>query len=157
MLQSKFRRNAKQRRAFTLVELIVVLVILAVLLVVIVPRVTSYVSNARETATQNSASAVLHAAELYIVDRERDGLSPDGTFTSGGEKTLDSYLDNLDDNDSYTITIATASTSEHSITGTYVSGNLSVAIPSPFHPWKSPKKLTRHPLQAPIATGIRYQ
>lgn len=62
-----------RRAAFTLVELIVVLAILAVLLIVIVPRVTGYVSEARETAAQNNASAILRAAELYVVDQEGDG------------------------------------------------------------------------------------
>ena len=120
----------KQRSAFTLVELIVVLAILAVLLVMIVPRVTGYVSEARETAAQNSAAAILRAAELYVVDRERDGLDPEGTFTNGGTPTLDSYIDNLDADDSYTITITyNEEKSQYDITGSYTSGDITIAIP----------------------------
>lgn len=118
----------KRRPAFTLVELIVVLAILAILLVVIVPRVTGYVSEARETAAQNNASAILRAAELYVVDQERDGLNPEGTFSNGGE--LDSYIDNLDASDSYTLTIAhNDESSQYDISGSYTSGDITVTIP----------------------------
>lgn len=124
------KRHSAKRRAFTLIELIVVLAILAVLLVVIVPRVTGYVSQARETAAKNNASAVLRAAELYVVDRERDGANPAGTFTNGSEKNLDSYLDNFDEADSYSITIDKAANSKYKITGIYTSGDITIAIPT---------------------------
>lgn len=121
-----------RRAAFTLVELIVVLAILAVLLIVIVPRVTGYVSEARETAAQNNASAILRAAELYVVDQEGDGRDPAGTYTNGGGEgaTLDGYIDNLDADDSYTITITyNEENSQYDITGSYTSGDITIAIP----------------------------
>ena len=120
--------NKHQRTAFTLVELIVVLAILAVLLVVIVPRVSGYVTNARETAAQNNASAILRAAELYVVEQERDGLTPAATLSSGGD--LDSYIENLNDEDSYQLTLTyNVATSQYDISGTYTSGGYTVAIP----------------------------
>ena len=98
-----------RRAAFTLVELIVVLAILAVLLIVIVPRVTGYVSEARETAAQNNASAILRAAELYVVDQEGDGKDPAGT---------------------YTLTIVyNDDSSQYDISGSYTSGDITVSIP----------------------------
>lgn len=119
----------RQRSAFTLVELIVVLAILAVLLVAIVPRVSGYVSSARETAAQNNASAIMRAAELYIVEQERDGLTPQTTLTNGGD--LDPYIENLNDGDTYSLTLThNATTSQYDITGTYTSGKYTVAIPS---------------------------
>ena len=121
-----------RRAAFTLVELIVVLAILAVLLIVIVPRVTGYVSEARETTAQNNASAILRAAELYVVDQEGDGRDPSGTYTNGGGEgaTLDSYIDNLDASDSYTLTIAhNDESSQYDISGSYTSGDITVTIP----------------------------
>ena len=120
-----------RRAAFTLVELIVVLAILAVLLIVIVPRVTGYVSEARETAAQNNASAILRAAELYVVDQEGDGRDPAGTYTNGGEgATLDGYIDNLDEKDSYTLTIVyNDDSSQYDISGSYTSGDITVTIP----------------------------
>lgn len=121
-----------RRAAFTLVELIVVLAILAVLLIVIVPRVTDYVSEARETAAQNNASAILRAAELYVVDQEGDGRDPSGTYTNGGGEgaTLDGYIDNLDEKDSYTLTIVyNDDSSQYDISGSYTSGDITVTIP----------------------------
>ena len=118
-----------RRAAFTLVELIVVLAILAVLLIVIVPRVTGYVSEARETAAKNNASAILRAAELYVVDQEGDGKDPAGTYTNEGA-TLDSYIDNLDEKDSYTLTIVyNDDSSQYDISGSYTSGDITVTIP----------------------------
>lgn len=121
-----------RRAAFTLVELIVVLAILAVLLIVIVPRVTGYVSEARKTAAQNNASAILRATELYVVDQEGDGKDPAGTYTNGGGEgaTLDGYIDNLDEKDSYTLTIVyNDDSSQYDISGSYTSGDITVTIP----------------------------
>lgn len=119
----------RQRSAFTLVELIVVLAILAVLLVAIVPRVSGYVSSARETAAQNNASAILRAAELYIVEQERDGLAPQSPLTNGS--ALDPYIENLNDEDTYTLTLTyNTTTSQYDISGTYTSGKYTVSIPS---------------------------
>jgi len=119
----------RQRSAFTLVELIVVLAILAVLLIAIVPRVSGYVSSARETAAQNNASAILRAAELYIVEQERDGLTPQSPLTNGS--ALDPYIENLNDEDTYTLTLTyNATTSQYDISGTYTSGKYTVSIPS---------------------------
>lgn len=116
------------RPAFTLVELIVVLAILAVLLVVIVPRVTGYVGNARETAAQNNASAIMHAAELYIVEQDRDGKTIATQLENGG--ALDPYIENLDPDDHYTLHIAyNDETRNYDITGSYVSGDITVSIP----------------------------
>lgn len=118
----------RRRTAFTLVELIVVLAILAVLLVVIVPRVTGYVTDARETAAKNNAAAILRAAELYIVEQERDGNDVAAALTNGGE--LDAYIDNLDDNDQYSLTIHyNSDTAQYDITGSYSSGTITVRIP----------------------------
>ncbi len=121
--------NKHQRTGFTLVELIVVLAILAVLLVVIVPRVSGYVTSARETAAQNNAAAILRAAELYIVDQERDGQTPAATLSSGGD--LDRYIENLNDEDSYQLTLTyNTTTSQYDISGTYTNGSCTVSIPA---------------------------
>ncbi|MEE0435827.1 MAG: type II secretion system protein [Peptococcaceae bacterium] len=121
-------KKNQQRPAFTLVELIVVLAILAVLLVVIVPRVTGYVGNARETAAQNNASAIMHAAELYIVEQDRDGKPVAAELENGG--ALDAYIENLDADDRYTLHISyNESTRNYDISGSYTSGEITVTIP----------------------------
>lgn len=120
--------NKQQRPGFTLIELIVVLAILAVLLVVIVPRVSGYVTNARETAAQNNASAILRAAELYIIEQERDGQPPAATLSNGG--ALDSYIENLNDGDAYQLTLTyNTATSQYDISGSYTTGSYTVSIP----------------------------
>lgn len=130
----------KKRAAFTLVELIVVLAILAVLLVVIVPRLTGYIASARETAVKNNAASILKAAELYTIERERDGLSPQ--TASGSPLTrgsaLDSYIEKLDEDDTYSISISKNSSSQYEITGSYTSGDFTVSIPDMTVSQKSP-------------------
>lgn len=118
----------RPRAGFTLVELIVVLAILAVLLVVIMPRLTGYISDARETAAQNNAAAVLDAAELYIVDRERDGLD---IAASLDQDDLSGYLEHLDAEDTVSLSLTyQAASNDYAISGTYSDGTYTVAIPA---------------------------
>lgn len=121
----------RQHKAFTLVELIVVLAIVAVLLVLVVPKVTGYITDARQTAAKNNGAAVLSAAELCVADSEKNGTKADGTYTKDGDKTLASYLSNLDADDTYEVKITyNSSTKDYSISGTYSDGTYTVSLPS---------------------------
>lgn len=108
------------RRAFTLIELIVVLAILAVILIVVTPKITGYVSEAKETSLKHNAMAAMHAAELYVVDLDRQGQPVPTQVT---EKDLATYLNNPS-KDTFVINI-NKEKEKYEYQGTYRSGDLS--------------------------------
>lgn len=112
---------------FTLIEMVVVMTIIALLLVIITPRVTGYVTQARETKAQAGAAAVLSAAELYVADCECKGLAVSATL---GNDELAPYLDHAQTGDSYQLTTGyDAANSRYNFSGSYSDGNVTVAIP----------------------------
>ena len=121
--------NNRKQRGFTLVELIVVLAILAILLVVLVPKFTHYIDDARATATRNDASALLQAAELYVIDQERNSAIPQATITQADD-TLKSYLKNTNASATYQINIVPDAANGYNISGHYSSGKFTVSLPA---------------------------
>lgn len=117
------------RKAFTLIELIVVLAIIAILLVLMVPRVTGYVQDARVTAAQSNAAAVMDAAELYLIDQDRQGKDlANITLRKGGE--LDPYISRLSKKDHYEITIHSNNDRHYQLEGFYQKEDTKILIPS---------------------------
>lgn len=64
-LKKKLR---KDKKGFTLVELIVVLVILAILIALLVPTLTGYIDNANKKKAQSEGRQVLMAAQTLAED-----------------------------------------------------------------------------------------
>ena len=60
-------KKLKDKKGFTLVELIVVLVILAILAALLIPALTGYIDKAREQSLISEGSMVLTAAQAYRV------------------------------------------------------------------------------------------
>ena len=59
-------RKMKNKKGFTLVELIVVLVILAILAALLIPSLTGYIDKAREERLTSEARMVLMAAQTTV-------------------------------------------------------------------------------------------
>lgn len=59
-------KKLKNKKGFTLVELIVVLVILAILAALLVPALTGYIDKAREQSLISKGSMVLTAAQATV-------------------------------------------------------------------------------------------
>lgn len=56
-------------KGFTLIELLAVIVILAIIALIAVPVVMNIISNARQSASADTAYSVLKAAENYYMDQ----------------------------------------------------------------------------------------
>lgn len=64
----KLRQNRKNKKGFTLVELIVVIVIILVLAAVMVPSVLRYVEKARQASCKADAATVLVELQAGVAD-----------------------------------------------------------------------------------------
>lgn len=60
--------RAGQRRAFTIIEVIVIVVILGVLAAVIAPRVLQHVGRSKASAAQANAQTLFTAVQTYATD-----------------------------------------------------------------------------------------
>ena len=69
------RARRDDRRAFTLLEVIVVVTIIALLATLVAPRLLSQVGKAKKSTAQAKASTVAEAVNLYLLDM---GLSAPG-------------------------------------------------------------------------------
>ena len=60
----------KSNKGFSLVELIIVIAIMAILVGVLAPQYIKYVERSRSSMDQNTASAVMGAANAMIADED---------------------------------------------------------------------------------------
>lgn len=81
-------KKLKNKKGFTLVELIVVLVILAILAALLVPALTGYIDKAHEQSLISEGSMVLTAAQATVSEAYGTG---DITVTKGGTDEAPTY------------------------------------------------------------------
>ena len=72
------RRRSAVRRAFTLIELLLVLVIIAVLAAVVVPKMANRTGDAQIKATKGSIAGIKTALEMFEVDNGRFPTTDEG-------------------------------------------------------------------------------
>lgn len=83
-------RNLKNKKGFTLVELIVVLVILAILAALLVPALTGYIKRAKEQSIIAETRQTVMAAQTLISEayaKNTTSVSADVTWTAGTTDT----------------------------------------------------------------------
>lgn len=86
-LMNKVRKNKK---GFTLIELIVVIAILGILVLLAAPRFLGYTKDAHKATMQADAKVLANAALVYNIENEgewpvADGAKTIATFEQGGE------------------------------------------------------------------------
>jgi len=72
------RRSQAARRAFTLIELLLVLVILGILAAIVVPKFSGRTEQARKTAAQTQISSFSTALDAFEVDNGYYPKGPNG-------------------------------------------------------------------------------
>lgn len=80
-LQKRFKElQKKDKKGFTLIELIVVLVILGIILAITIPAVTSYIGDAKDAKYLAQARSVFVVAEVERAKAVADGLADDANW-----------------------------------------------------------------------------
>jgi prepilin-type N-terminal cleavage/methylation domain-containing protein len=74
----KMKKVLKNKKAFTLTEMIVVIAIIGILAGVLIPTITGYIKRANQSAAYQEAEAVLNVYEVYETELEA-GLIEEGT------------------------------------------------------------------------------
>lgn len=73
------KKNLKNKKGFTLIELIVVIVIIGILAAIIVPRLAGFTSSADKSAAEADARTILTAASAYYAANKED-FESEGTI-----------------------------------------------------------------------------
>lgn len=85
---NKLIKASKNKKGFTLVELIVVLVILAILAAILVPTLIGYINKAREEKDFATAQSVRVACQAAYTDIVKDGTTANTITPSMNNEAL---------------------------------------------------------------------
>ncbi len=107
------KQNKHHRRAFTLLEIIVVVMIIAVLATLVAPRLLGRVGSAKQTAAKAKAATIAKTVNLYILDmglsapsddfdlevlllHPDDGGGPSGPYLERADDLVDPWGNNFE-------------------------------------------------------------
>lgn len=97
----KLRKSAKEKKGFTLIELIIVIAIIAILIALIAPNLVKFLSTAKSTSVDANAKTAYTSVQTYLTEQETAGttvakadyvITSDGTdisISKGGTATTD--------------------------------------------------------------------
>ena len=86
------RKLRKNKKGFTLVELIVVIAIIAVLAAIIVPNMIKYLENAKQSELNSTATSIYQAASAAWTDAYSNNGNTEISGTKIGEVEVTDYL-----------------------------------------------------------------
>lgn len=83
----------KNKKGFTLIEIIVVIVILAVLMAVAVPSVLKYINVAQEAPALTEAHAIVTAAQKRVIEKYMQNRTNEFSLDSDDNKWIEEFID----------------------------------------------------------------
>lgn len=92
-LLSLLHGKRKNKKGFTLIEMIVVVAIIAILILLMVPNVMRFIQSTNETAANANAKTIFVAAQTYVTDQYTKGtiITGDGRVEKG-DPVYDNYI-----------------------------------------------------------------
>ena len=108
----------KNKKGFTLIELIVVIAILGILLLFLVPQVVGYIQSAKETKAKQECSQLVKIANIELVD----------LYASNSLDFSDDTINLLNKSDYMTEVYANSNVADDSIVTLTANGNTGVVI-----------------------------
>ena len=107
------KQRKQYRRAFTLLEIIVVVMIIAVLATLVAPRLLGRVGSAKQTAAKAKAATIAKTVNLYVLDmglsapsddfdlevlllHPEDGGGPSGPYLERADDLIDPWGNNFE-------------------------------------------------------------
>lgn len=115
---NKMLKKLKDKKGFTLVELIVVLVILAILAALLIPALTGYIDKANKEKVVSEARMVLMAAQTEISEDYGNGkitVAADGSCTTSNTNINDEVAKLAEAKDSWNYKVKFAKDSNNAI------------------------------------------
>ena len=73
------KKVLKNKKAFTLTEMIVVIAIIGILAGVLIPTITGYIKRANQSAAYQEAEAILEVYEVYETEKVLEKLEAEFT------------------------------------------------------------------------------
>lgn len=96
---NRTKRNLKNKKGFTLIELVVVIAVIGILAAIAIPRVTGITSKARTSATEQHVAVLNSALERYKAETgDTDLVGDDSTLTkykAASGQTVANLIDDL--------------------------------------------------------------
>jgi type IV pilus assembly protein PilA len=92
-------KKVKNKKGFTLIELILVLAVLAIIMAIAVPKFIGVQENAERDADRNSINLIAKAAELAYIQDPNGDLKGKESSVSANELVELGYLDSIKLND----------------------------------------------------------
>ena len=116
------KKLKKNKKGFTLVEIIVVLVIIGLLMALAVPAVTKYINEAATTKETSQVRAAYLAAQTYTTDAvAKNPSSKDDTLAAAITKTAINGVLGLNDGDEGSVESITCTVSDQQVTSCTIS------------------------------------
>lgn len=117
----RFKKKFAQKKAFTLIELIVVIAIIGVLSAILIPTMSGFVDNARTSAGNANARTIYTVAASEYAFLSSQGSTPaPGSYAKGGddpfEVAIDGAVGTIDG--TYTVTVTGTAVTEVTFTST---------------------------------------